>query len=90
MKKDVDEQHDATAVGPPPERALSEALADTGSALVGTLRSLRAATEMHAISKALEQTGWNRRRAAEMLSVSYRGLLYKIRQHHLTPPETER
>jgi two-component system, NtrC family, response regulator AtoC len=50
-----------------------------------TLRSLRAATEIGAIKWALEQTGWNRKRAAELLSISYRGLLYKIRQHNITP-----
>jgi DNA-binding NtrC family response regulator len=50
-----------------------------------TLRSLRAATEIDAISRALAQTGWNRKRAAELLSISYRGLLYKIRQHNITP-----
>jgi hypothetical protein len=49
-----------------------------------TLRSLRAETEMQAISQALEQTGWNRKRAAQLLSISYRGLLYKIRQHNIT------
>jgi len=51
-----------------------------------SLRSLRAETEIHAISRALEQTGWNRKRAAELLSISYRGLLYKIHQHNITPP----
>jgi two-component system, NtrC family, response regulator AtoC len=51
----------------------------------GTLRSIRAATEIDAIKWALEQTGWNRKRAAELLSISYRGLLYKIRQHSITP-----
>jgi DNA-binding NtrC family response regulator len=49
-----------------------------------TLRTLRAETEMQAISHALEQTGWNRKRAAKLLSISYRGLLYKIRQHNIT------
>src|SRR5271167_77058 len=48
------------------------------------LRRLRAEAEIHAISRALEQTGWNRRRAAELLSISYRGLLYKIRQYDIT------
>ena len=51
-----------------------------------SLRSLRAETEIRAIGKALEQTGWNRKRAAELLSISYRGLLYKIRQHNIAPP----
>ncbi|MFZ0769895.1 MAG: helix-turn-helix domain-containing protein [Candidatus Sulfotelmatobacter sp.] len=49
-----------------------------------TLRTLRAETEMQAISQALQQTGWNRKRAAQLLSISYRGLLYKIRQHNIT------
>jgi transcriptional regulator with GAF, ATPase, and Fis domain len=50
-----------------------------------TLRSLRDRTEIHAISRALEESGWNRKRAAKLLSISYRGLLYKIRQHNITP-----
>jgi len=51
------------------------------------LRSLRAETEIHAISRALEESGWNRKRAAKLLSISYRGLLYKIRQYNITPAE---
>jgi DNA-binding NtrC family response regulator len=50
-----------------------------------SLRSLRAEAEVYAISRTLEYTGWNRRRAAQLLSISYRGILYKIRQHNLTP-----
>jgi two-component system, NtrC family, response regulator AtoC len=50
-----------------------------------TLRNRRTATEIDAISWALEQTGWNRKRAADLLSISYRGLLYKIRQYNITP-----
>lgn len=46
-----------------------------------TLRSVCAAAEAHAIAMALRETGWNRKRAAQLLSISYRGLLYKIRQH---------
>jgi two-component system response regulator AtoC len=49
------------------------------------LRSLRAETEIHAISRALEESGWNRKHAAKLLSISYRGLLYKIRQYNITP-----
>jgi len=48
-----------------------------------TLRSLRVATEVNAISTALEQTGWNRKRAAKLLGISYRGLFYKIHQHNI-------
>jgi DNA-binding NtrC family response regulator len=50
-----------------------------------SLRSLREEAEIYAISRTLEYTGWNRRRAAQLLSISYRGILYKIRQHNLTP-----
>ena len=46
-----------------------------------TLRSLRAAAEILAIRHALEETGCNRRRTAQLLSISYRSLLYKLRQH---------
>ncbi|HUO16150.1 MAG TPA: helix-turn-helix domain-containing protein [Verrucomicrobiae bacterium] len=50
-----------------------------------SLRSFRDEAEIHAISNALKQTGWNRKRAAQLLSISYRGLLYKIRRHNITP-----
>lgn len=49
-----------------------------------SLRSFRDEAEIHAISSALKQTGWNRKRAAQLLSISYRGLLYKIRRHNIT------
>ena len=49
-----------------------------------SLRKFRAQAEVLAISRALEQTGWNRKRTAKLLSISYRGLLYKIRQHKIT------
>jgi len=49
-----------------------------------SLRSFRDEAEVNAISSALKQTGWNRKRAAQLLSISYRGLLYKIRRHNIT------
>jgi two-component system, NtrC family, response regulator AtoC len=50
-----------------------------------SLRSHRNEAEVHAINFALQRTGWNRKRAAKLLSISYRSLLYKIRQHNITP-----
>jgi two-component system response regulator AtoC len=50
-----------------------------------SLRSHRNEAEVHAINYALQRTGWNRKRAAKLLSISYRSLLYKIRQHNITP-----
>ncbi len=53
-----------------------------------SLRSHRNEAEVHAINYALRQTGGNRKRAAKLLSISYRSLLYKIRQHNITPGVT--
>jgi transcriptional regulator with PAS, ATPase and Fis domain len=50
-----------------------------------SLRSHRHEAEVHAISSALRKTGGNRKRAAKLLSISYRSLLYKIRQHNILP-----
>jgi two-component system response regulator AtoC len=52
--------------------------------LKSVLRTLKDETELHAITRALEETHWNRKRAARLLKISYRGLLYKIRQHGIT------
>jgi len=48
------------------------------------LRSLKVEAEIEAITKALAETNWNRKRAARLLNISYRGLLYKIREHGIT------
>jgi DNA-binding NtrC family response regulator len=53
-------------------------------ALPYSLRSMRAQAEIYAITRALEEAGWNRKRAAQMLRISYRGLLYKISSHKIT------
>ena len=51
---------------------------------IASLRSVRAQVEVKAILAALKRTGWNRKQAARLLSISYRGLLYKIRRHNIT------
>ena len=38
------------------------------------------------IRRALEKTGWNRRQASRLLNISYKALLYKIRDCGITPP----
>lgn len=58
---------------------------DVDPALDLSLRSFRNEAEIHAINFALRQTGWNRKRAARLLSISYRSLLYKIRRHNIAP-----
>jgi two-component system response regulator AtoC len=49
--------------------------------LKSLVRSVKDETEMEAISRALEETKWNRKRAAALLNISYKALLYKIRQY---------
>jgi DNA-binding NtrC family response regulator len=49
------------------------------------MRDVKDRTEAQLIQDALEVVGWNRRHAAQYLNISYRGLLYKIQQHRLTP-----
>ncbi|HEX8815439.1 MAG TPA: helix-turn-helix domain-containing protein [Terriglobales bacterium] len=49
-----------------------------------TLRSARSRAEVQAIRQALGFSGWNRRRAARLLEISYRSLLLKIQQHKIT------
>jgi DNA-binding NtrC family response regulator len=63
------------------------AAADEGNHrnLKSLVRSLKNETEIHAITRALEETNWNRKHAAQLLNISYRGLLYKIRQHQIAP-----
>ncbi len=42
------------------------------------------AMEIRMLQEALSASGWNRRRAATNLNISYRTLLYKIQQHRLS------
>ena len=58
--------------GPPREQGLK--------ALV---RSLKDEAEMEAIADALEKTNWSRKEAARLLGISYKALLYKMRQFKL-------
>src|SRR5438093_2351692 len=57
------------SLGPPQEPSLKE-----------ISRRASQAAEREAIAKTLELTGWNRVRAARALRISYRALLYKIKQ----------
>ncbi len=42
-----------------------------------------AAEEKTLIGQALNQTNWNRRKAAQLLDISYRSLLYKIKEYQI-------
>jgi transcriptional regulator with PAS, ATPase and Fis domain len=50
------------------------------------VRNLKGGAEAAAIAQSLESSGWNRKAAASDLQISYKALLYKIKQYNLTPP----
>jgi two-component system, NtrC family, response regulator AtoC len=56
------------------------------SSLKLLVRNAKGEAERYAIAQALEQTRWNRKAAARLLNISYRGLLYKIQEYGLVPP----
>lgn len=62
-----------------------ESRATDGSDMRSIVRDFTERTEVRMIQKALDASSWNRRQAAKSLKISYRGLLYKIQEHHLTP-----
>jgi len=64
--------------------------AEERSSLKLLVRNAKGEAERGAIAQALEQTHWNRKAAARLLNVSYRALLYKIQEYHLSPPESAR
>ncbi len=77
----------------------SRGCSDTRTSLAGTTdvtdltglkslaRSVKNEAEAAAIAHALEQTNWHRQKAAVLLRISYKALLYKIKQYNLHPPE---
>jgi two-component system response regulator AtoC len=58
--------------------------------LKALVRGLKDEAEMEAIADALERTRWCRKDAAKMLGISYKALLYKMRQFNLDTPRTRR
>jgi len=53
--------------------------------LKSLVRGLKDDAEMEAIADALKQTHWRRKDAARILGISYKALLYKMRQFGFTP-----
>jgi two-component system response regulator AtoC len=72
-------------VSPPAASGVGSTETST-TGLKSLLRNLKGETEINAIRDALDHTRWNRRQAARLLNISYRGLLYKIHEYRLSPP----
>src|SRR6184192_1558783 len=59
--------------------------AEPSGGLKSLARSAKDEAEAEAIKQALDQTNWNLKQAASLLQISYKALLYKIRQYGLAP-----
>jgi DNA-binding NtrC family response regulator len=73
---------------PPSEHLVTAAVAveddrEVGYSLKGRIGKKVASEEKRLIGEVLNKTNWNRRKAAEMLDISYRSLLYKIKDYEL-------
>ena len=62
--------------------------APNGAGLKAMVKSLKGDAESTAIAQVLEGVGWNRKAAANDLQISYKALLYKIKQYDLSPPRS--
>jgi two-component system, NtrC family, response regulator AtoC len=56
---------------------------DAEGGLKKMVRGLKDEAEAEAIARTLEKTNWNRKQAAAELKISYKALLYKIRQYEI-------
>ncbi len=75
-------------LNPSPGSGSFEAAGEEGSSgLKHLVRNLKGNAESVAIAQALDGTGWNRKVAASDLQISYKALLYKIKQYNLNPPQ---
>src|SRR5436305_7668591 len=63
------------------EPAAPRSGSEAGGGLKSLARSAKDGAEAEAIAKALDETNWNRKQAAALLQISYKALLYKIRQY---------
>jgi len=71
-------RYDGSGGGAPAEAGMKSGEA---GGLKSLARNAKDEAEGEAIRQALEQTNWNRKRAAAVLQISYKALLYKIRQY---------
>jgi len=78
----IAELNQMSGVSPPAEKLQGHVEAGGLKKLV---RGLKGEAESSVIAGALEETGWNRKAAANDLQISYKALLYKIKQYDLSP-----
>jgi DNA-binding NtrC family response regulator len=90
----ADEQAIIDELNPRPRFAsfapAGEGGAENERSLKNLVRNLKGGAEAAAIAQSLEISGWNRKVAANDLQISYKALLYKIKQYNLSPPPRKR
>jgi two-component system, NtrC family, response regulator AtoC len=64
--------------------------AGASGGLKSLARSAKDEAEAEAIAEALEKTNWNRKQAAALLKISYKALLYKIRQYGIAEAKSHK
>src|SRR5690348_15970781 len=84
----VQELHPKTDGGGPRGDAAPRNGSDSAGGLKSLARSAKDEAEAEAIKQALNQTNWNRKQAAALLKISYKALLYKIRQYGIAQTST--
>jgi two-component system, NtrC family, response regulator AtoC len=63
----------------------NDATSSARGGLKALVRNLKDDAEAKEIQRALDDSNWNRKVAAAELNISYKALLYKIKQHGLSP-----
>jgi len=76
-------------VPPDPPQTPLVAVPDEPASLKLIGRAAARAAERELMLRMLHRTRWNRKEAAEILGISYKALLYKIKEHRLDDPLTD-
>jgi DNA-binding NtrC family response regulator len=79
--------HAAPPPVPPPAPVPEPPPESPSLKLIG--RNAARAAEREMMLRTLHRTRWNRKEAAEILGISYKALLYKIKEHRLDDPLTD-
>ena len=83
-----DEQLAVSDLAPAPSESRTAIAGARTHSLKAAARAASRETERDLILKALERTRWNRKRAAQELQISYKSLLYKLKQIGLEESQT--
>jgi DNA-binding NtrC family response regulator len=87
MPSAVEERFSGTVAADKNSNGNGNGNGNSGAGLKALVRNLKGEAESTAIAQVLEGVGWNRKAAANDLQISYKALLYKIKQYDLSPQD---